>query len=305
MQQPPQQPPRSPPPASAVGVLSKRKGVRYASDGQVLSCRFCEILRRRDESFLFEDERVAVFRPLRPIAASHILVVPRAHIRNVHLLASDHEALLRHMRRVAERVLLEPADADNTRDGAIKIRKNELNDKDDDRDAVGGDNPAARPRRSSKLSDASSNGTDHEDEDACVAPQLDRHQHQRQHQRQHPSGKAAAADETRASSLKFAFHVPPFNSIDHVHMHAFRDEPRERVGVFGRVKYRTESWWCRSYDAVLARVRASQRLGGSTSRSGSSNNSSSVSSQSLRSGSDPSHTPVQVASPSTAPVCSY
>ncbi|TYZ64500.1 hypothetical protein PybrP1_000140 [[Pythium] brassicae (nom. inval.)] len=290
-----QQPSVSPPPASAVGVLSKRKGVRYSSDGQVLSCRFCEILRRRDEPFVFEDERVAVFRPLRPIAASHILVVPRAHIRNVHLLASDHEALLRHMRRVAERVLLDQADAAKQGRALHTNERPQCDGKCDDDDD---ENPAAAGR---KLSNASSKGTD-EDEDACGAPPT---------RKKHPSVKAAATDATRASSLKFAFHVPPFNSIDHVHMHAFRDEPRERVGIFGRVKYRTESWWCRSYDAVLLRLRATQHRGGSTSRSGSSHNSSSLSSRSLGSGSgrDPLRTPVQASSsPSSCPtaaVCSY
>ncbi|GMF11802.1 unnamed protein product [Phytophthora lilii] len=53
--------------------------------------------------------------------------------------------------------------------------------------------------------------------------------------------------------VRYSFHVPPFNSIDHVHMHAFHDDPRT-LGYYGRIKYRTESWWCRSYDQVMARL---------------------------------------------------
>uniref|UniRef100_K3WUA8 HIT domain-containing protein n=1 Tax=Globisporangium ultimum (strain ATCC 200006 / CBS 805.95 / DAOM BR144) TaxID=431595 RepID=K3WUA8_GLOUD len=197
------------PPHSAVGVLSKRKGVRYRSDGAVASCRFCEILRRRDEAFLYEDERVVVFRPLRPIVASHILIVPRAHIRNVSMLTSAHEELLEAMRRVAHAVLRKSPNS--RRCGASSMDEQ-------------------RPEDDSKHSEDSSKGTDDED------------------------SANNNSNVVEPVQLRFSFHVPPFNSIDHVHMHAFKDEPR-KLGVFGRIKYRTESWWCRSYDEVLRRVR--------------------------------------------------
>ncbi|KAI9986567.1 hypothetical protein PInf_025520 [Phytophthora infestans] len=171
-----------PPPRLNVGVFSKRKGVRYHRDGQVRSCRFCEILRTRAETFLYEDEHVVVFRPLRPIVPSHVLIVPRAHIRNVNRLAARHRALLARMHHVAESVMTQ------------------------------------RPERE------------------CVELQ--------------PVGFKAHGDE---SPVRYSFHVPPFNSIDHVHMHAFHDDPRS-LGYYGRLKYRTESWWCRSYDQVMARL---------------------------------------------------
>ncbi|OWZ14425.1 hypothetical protein PHMEG_00012105 [Phytophthora megakarya] len=162
-----------PPPRLNVGVFSKRKGVRYHRDGQVRSCRFCEILRMGTEPFLYEDEHVVVFRPLRPIVPSHVLIVPRAHIRNVNRLAARHRELLARMHRVAEAVMT----AEN--------RECEL--------------------------------------------------------------------QPEAPDVRYSFHVPPFNSIDHVHMHAFHDDPRS-LGYYGRIKYRTESWWCRSYDQVMARL---------------------------------------------------
>ncbi|POM57516.1 HIT-like protein [Phytophthora palmivora] len=163
-----------PPPRLNVGVFSKRKGVRYHRDGQVRSCRFCEILRTGAEPFLYEDEHVVVFRPLRPIVPSHVLIVPRAHIRNVNRLAARHRELLARMHRVAEAVM-----------------------------TTGPEDP-----------------------------------------------EEGHGDENR---IRYSFHVPPFNSIDHVHMHAFHDDPRS-LGYYGRLKYRTESWWCRSYDQVMARL---------------------------------------------------
>ncbi|RLN69391.1 hypothetical protein BBP00_00000398 [Phytophthora kernoviae] len=181
-----------PPPRLNVGVFSKHKGVRYYRDGQVSSCRFCEILRARAEPFLYEDEHVVVFRPLRPIVPSHVLIVPRAHIRNVNRLAGRHRSLLVRMHRVADIVMAQPTTPDS-----------------DDADT-------AKPQESSATHDETT---------------IDR-------------------DDT---GVRYSFHVPPFNSIDHVHMHAFNDDPRS-LGYYGRIKYRTESWWCRSYDQVMDRL---------------------------------------------------
>jgi diadenosine tetraphosphate (Ap4A) HIT family hydrolase len=175
-----------PPPRLNVGVFSKRKGVRYHRDGQVSSCRFCEILRARAEHFLYEDEHVVVFRPLRPIVPSHVLIVPRAHIRNVNRLAPRHRDLLARMHQVAEAVMTKGPES-----GEIT-------------------------------------GCSDVPEGAQEEPQSE-------------------------SRVRYSFHVPPFNSIDHVHMHAFHDDPRS-LGYYGRIKYRTESWWCRSYDQVMARL---------------------------------------------------
>ncbi|KAG7386775.1 hypothetical protein PHYPSEUDO_015283 [Phytophthora pseudosyringae] len=179
-----------PPPRLNVGVFSKHKGVRYHRDGHVRSCRFCEILRTRAERFLYEDEHVAVFRPLRPIVPSHVLIVPRAHIRNVNRLAARHRGLLARMRHVAEAVMTKGPDGN----GAIED---------------------------------------------CVELQ--------------PEGPEEVHGDADENPVRYSFHVPPFNSIDHVHMHAFLDDPRS-LGYYGRIKYRTESWWCRSYDQVMARL---------------------------------------------------
>jgi hypothetical protein len=182
--------------SSSVSVA--RKGVTYGQDGALVSCRFCEILEAGDEPFLYEDEDVVVFRPLSPVVVSHILVVPRRHIRNVNKLTADDAALLRRMRQVASSVLRE------------------------------------MPRPPVVLSPSKAD-------------------------RAHDA--AQESEDDAESDFKFAFHSPPFNSIDHVHMHAFRTRDG-RFGCVGSIKYRTETWWCRSFDEVMTRlgVRGSKKL---------------------------------------------
>ncbi|CAI5716191.1 unnamed protein product [Hyaloperonospora brassicae] len=167
-----------------------RKGVTYGCDGALVSCRFCEILKSGNEPFLYEDEDVTVFRPLAPVVVSHILVVPRRHIRNVNELTLDDVALLHHMREVAANVLRE----------------------------------MPRPSR-------------------LLAPL-------RKAERTPGTAVDSAGDD---DDFKFAFHSPPFNSIDHVHMHAFRTRDG-RVGCADSIKYHTETWWCRSFDEVTTRL---------------------------------------------------
>ncbi|RLN56126.1 hypothetical protein BBJ28_00012578 [Nothophytophthora sp. Chile5] len=162
-----------------------RKGVTYAHDGELVSCRFCEILNASDEPFLYEDEDVVVFRPLAPVVMSHILVVPRRHIRNVNKLTPDDADLLKRMRNVAASVLRE----------------------------------MPRPSKA---------GGNHVSTEAIT-------------------------DDDAELDYKFAFHTPPFNSIDHVHMHAFRTQDG-RFGCVGAIKYRTETWWCRSFEEVMTRL---------------------------------------------------
>ncbi|KAE8992209.1 hypothetical protein PR003_g20691 [Phytophthora rubi] len=169
-----------------------RKGVTYGLNGALVRCRFCEILQSGDEPFLYEDEDVVVFRPLAPVVVSHILVVPRRHIRNVNKLTPDDTALLRRMREVAAMVLREMP-----------------------RPSV-----VLAPSKAEKAHDAAEDCTDDDDSEA---------------------------------DFKFAFHSPPFNSIDHVHMHAFRTRDG-RFGCVGSIKYRTETWWCRSFDEVMTRL---------------------------------------------------
>ena len=51
-------------------------------------CIFCDIVNRKtDTEFLFENERVVVFRDINPHAPVHLLIVPKRHIRSINDVA--------------------------------------------------------------------------------------------------------------------------------------------------------------------------------------------------------------------------
>jgi diadenosine tetraphosphate (Ap4A) HIT family hydrolase len=51
---------------------------------------------------------------------------------------------------------------------------------------------------------------------------------------------------------KFCFHVPPFNSIDHLHLHAI-SQP-ETMGVIGTIKY-SEGLYCWNAEYAIEQIR--------------------------------------------------
>ncbi len=58
-------------------------------------CLFCKIANGEIPSdFLYENERLVVFRDIRPHAPVHLLIVPKRHIRSINDLAEgDHEII--------------------------------------------------------------------------------------------------------------------------------------------------------------------------------------------------------------------
>lgn len=54
----------------------------------------------------------------------------------------------------------------------------------------------------------------------------------------------------------YCFHVPPFNSIDHLHLHAIAQP--ERMSLLGSAKYTTGTWYCQSAEQVIKRLKAEQ-----------------------------------------------
>jgi len=72
------------------------------------ACLFCRIVLGQVPAEVVEsDEQVIVFRDVRPRAPTHVLAIPRRHIRSVHELTSNDAELLAALfgalRRVAER----------------------------------------------------------------------------------------------------------------------------------------------------------------------------------------------------------
>lgn len=49
------------------------------------------------------------------------------------------------------------------------------------------------------------------------------------------------------------FHIPPFNSIDHVHLHVLC-EPKT-LSLFGKIKYCTGTFYCKSAEEVIQQIK--------------------------------------------------
>lgn len=53
-------------------------------------CLFCKIAQgKTDTRFLFENERVVVFKDINPHAPVHLLIVPKKHIRSINDLTDE------------------------------------------------------------------------------------------------------------------------------------------------------------------------------------------------------------------------
>jgi len=58
-------------------------------------CVFCKIIRKEiPTEFLYEDDFVAAFRDLYPIAPVHVLVIPKKHIGSVTEISGEDELLM-------------------------------------------------------------------------------------------------------------------------------------------------------------------------------------------------------------------
>lgn len=68
-------------------------------------CIFCKIVKGEMEAtILYRDEQVTAFRDIRPVAPTHILVVPNKHIASVNDVSSEDEPLLGHLFTIAQKI---------------------------------------------------------------------------------------------------------------------------------------------------------------------------------------------------------
>jgi len=68
-----------------------------------MDCIFCKIIKKEiPAEFLYEDDLVAAFQDIRPIAPVHILVVPKAHIESIADLKDNDEKLAGRLIMVAK-----------------------------------------------------------------------------------------------------------------------------------------------------------------------------------------------------------
>jgi histidine triad (HIT) family protein len=69
------------------------------------SCIFCKIITKQAPAdFIFEDEHVVVIKDIHPHSPTHLLIVPREHIRSVNDLTKDSTNLVAHMVFVGQHV---------------------------------------------------------------------------------------------------------------------------------------------------------------------------------------------------------
>ena len=69
------------------------------------NCLFCKIVRGGIPSTkVYEDELVLAFRDIAPMAPTHILVIPKAHIASVNEVNAENAAIVAHIFTVIPRV---------------------------------------------------------------------------------------------------------------------------------------------------------------------------------------------------------
>jgi histidine triad (HIT) family protein len=70
-----------------------------------MSCIFCDIAAKRIASkIIHEDSRVLAFHDVSPKAPTHVLVIPKEHVRDLDAATDGHESLLGHLLLVARDV---------------------------------------------------------------------------------------------------------------------------------------------------------------------------------------------------------
>jgi histidine triad (HIT) family protein len=69
------------------------------------SCPFCKIVSNEASAeIVYRDEQATAFRDIRPVAPTHILIVPNRHIESVNSLEPEDEQLIGHLFTVARQL---------------------------------------------------------------------------------------------------------------------------------------------------------------------------------------------------------
>jgi histidine triad (HIT) family protein len=64
--------------------------VSFALPSLPMGCLFCNMLAKKiPADVVYEDEHALAFRDIRPVAPTHVLVIPKKHIAAVHDLTDD------------------------------------------------------------------------------------------------------------------------------------------------------------------------------------------------------------------------
>ena len=70
-----------------------------------MGCLFCNILEKKvPATVVYEDEHALAFRDIRPMAPTHVLVIPKKHIAAIHDLEPAHAETIGQLMVAARRV---------------------------------------------------------------------------------------------------------------------------------------------------------------------------------------------------------
>jgi histidine triad (HIT) family protein len=68
-------------------------------------CLFCKIFNKEiPAKEVFRDDGVVAFEDIRPVAPTHVLIIPKEHIPSVHELSENHASMLSRMFAVANQI---------------------------------------------------------------------------------------------------------------------------------------------------------------------------------------------------------
>lgn len=59
----------------------------------------------------------------------------------------------------------------------------------------------------------------------------------------------AKDNQTDSTEIRLGFHLPPFHSVKHLHLHGLA--PVSSLGFFGRLSFRLNSYWFKTVDEVI------------------------------------------------------
>jgi len=71
-------------------------------------CIFCKIVKKEIAAeVIFEDEQVLVFKDIKPVAPTHLLLIPKKHVPTLFDLGESDSGLIGHIHQVAIKVAQE------------------------------------------------------------------------------------------------------------------------------------------------------------------------------------------------------
>ena len=91
--------------AHAIHLISRLSRIKASMTD---TCLFCKIVSKEAKAtIVYSDEQVTAFRDIRPVARTHILIVPNKHIESVNALETEDEQLMGHLFTVARHLAKE------------------------------------------------------------------------------------------------------------------------------------------------------------------------------------------------------